>query len=69
MPRRQFCHRGGVSCVTDPKSPRQESNRDIFITSEVLYQLSYSGGTRILGSMAEPQENRKFALKVLAISL
>jgi hypothetical protein len=34
------------------------------ITSEVLYQLSYSGGTRILGSMAEPQENEQLRLKV-----
>jgi hypothetical protein len=25
--------------------------RDIFITSEVLYQLSYSGGTPILGRL------------------
>jgi hypothetical protein len=30
--------------------------RDIFITSEVLYQLSYSGGKTILGRLAAPQE-------------
>jgi hypothetical protein len=34
--------------------------RDIFITSEVLYQLSYSGGRPILGRPALPQEPRVF---------
>jgi hypothetical protein len=28
--------------------------RDIFITSEVLYQLSYSGGPSILDSLSHP---------------
>ena len=38
--------------------------RDIFITSEVLYQLSYSGGRPSLGSRAGPQENEELGLKV-----
>jgi hypothetical protein len=42
--------------------------RDIFITSEVLYQLSYSGGKAILGRRAVPQENTKLVLKVLVIN-
>jgi hypothetical protein len=38
--------------------------RDIFITSEVLYQLSYSGGSASLGRLAGPQENEELRLKV-----
>jgi hypothetical protein len=39
--------------------------RDIFITSEVLYQLSYSGGGTILGRLAVPQGHRKIRPKYL----
>ena len=39
--------------------------RDIFITSEVLYQLSYSGGRPILGRLAEPLEPRVLPSKYL----
>ena len=34
--------------------------RDIFITSEVLYQLSYSGGRPILGRLAAPLSHGYF---------
>ena len=53
----------GYGTVPDRARGRNRT-RDIFITSEVLYQLSYSGGRPILGSLAGQQENEELGLKV-----
>ena len=49
-----------------PRGARgRNRTRDIFITSEVLYQLSYSGGGTILSPLTVLQWNGKLRLKVL----
>ena len=47
-------------CLATSQGARgRNRTRDIFITSEVLYQLSYSGGLSILDPLGRPHENEK----------
>jgi hypothetical protein len=66
--RAQIRMHGGAPHSPGGRARGRSRTRDIFITSEVLYQLSYSGENPILGRPRVGQEKRELLANTLVKS-